>query len=46
MELKEVEEKRERGEFGWEKVEIIEKIRQREERWSRIKGSEYNEWYK
>lgn len=26
-----MEEKRERGEFGWEEVEIIEKIRQREE---------------
>ena len=46
MKLREIEERREKGEFRWEEIEDWEKKKQRDERREKIERSEYNKWYK
>ncbi|XP_029176171.1 uncharacterized protein LOC114944451 [Nylanderia fulva] len=46
MEIREIEERREKGEFRWAEVEDWERKEQREERIEKMEKSEYNRWYK
>lgn len=40
-----IEIKREKGSFGYGEIERRERQLQREERWERIRRSEFNKWY-
>jgi len=45
IEQEEVEEGRDGGGFNFREMEERDKVRQREERWERIRGSRSNRWY-